>query len=331
MNFFEKSIETLELPAVLKMLSDQAVSASAKEQCLALKPSSEPAEVKVRIEETGSACRMMIVRGSPSFSGVRDIRPALSRADLGGALNCRELLDIAGVLRTSRLVKGYLSDDSVGQTGIDHLFHALRANKFLEEKILTSDGRPLGVSPFEEAKLSALTDEELTRLATPLRYDIRFETETYRSGKRHVKKTRYKENPFGKIVGAHEGAQFYTIGQRKGLGVGGHTEPVFVIATDTEANRVYVGEGHAHKGLSRFCLRVAPGEIHWIRTDLAMQPGEMRRYRVRIRYRQPLQSATLIRRESGLYILFDAPQRGISPGQFAVWYDGEEMLGSGVI
>ena len=200
-----------------------------------------------------------------------------------------------------------------------------------EEKILTSDGRPLGVSPFEEAKLSALTDEELTRLATPLRYDIRFETETYRSGKRHVKKTRYKENPFGKIVGAHEGAQFYTIGQRKGLGVGGHTEPVFVIATDTEANRVYVGEGHAHKGLSRFCLRVDPGEIHWIRTDLAMQPGEMRRYRVRIRYRQPLQSATLIRRESGLYILFDAPQRGISPGQFAVWYDGEEMLGSGVI
>ena len=137
-SFFEKSIETLELPAVLKMLSDQAVSASAKEQCMALKPSSEPAEVKVRLEETGSACRMMIVRGSPSFSGVRDIRPALSRADLGGALNCRELLDIAGVLRTARLVKGYLSDDSVGQTGIDHLFRALRANKFLEEKITTS-------------------------------------------------------------------------------------------------------------------------------------------------------------------------------------------------
>ena len=138
MNFFEKSIETLELPAVLKMLSDQAVSVSAKEQCMALKPSSEAAEVKVKLEETGSACKMMIVRGSPSFSGVRDIRPALSRADLGGALNCRELLDIAGVLRTARLVKGYLSDDSVGQTGIDHLFQALRANKFLEEKISNS-------------------------------------------------------------------------------------------------------------------------------------------------------------------------------------------------
>ena len=104
-----------------------------------------------------------------------------------------------------------------------------------------------------------------------------------------------------------------------------------MIATDTAANVVYVGEGHHHKGLSRFCLRVAPDEIHWIRPDKAMTDGEARRYRVRIRYRQPLQSATLLMRSSGLYILFDAPQRGISPGQFAVWYDGEEMLGSGVI
>ena len=200
-----------------------------------------------------------------------------------------------------------------------------------EEKILTSDGKPLGVSPFREDAVSALSDEDLTRLATPVHYDIPFETETYRSGKKHIKKTRYKENPFGRIVGTHEGAQFYTIGQRKGLGIGGHENPVFVIATDTEANRVYVGEGHNHKGLSRFCLRIAAEEIHWIREDLAMKPGEVRRYRVRIRYRQPLQSATLLMRETGLYILFDEPQRGISPGQFAVWYDGQEMLGSGAI
>ena len=146
-----------------------------------------------------------------------------------------------------------------------------------------------------------------------------------------MKKTRYRENPFGRIVGRHEGAQFYTIGQRKGLGIGGHEEPVFVIATDIGANRVYVGEGHHHKGLSRFCLRIDLADVHWIRPDLCMQPGEVRRYRVRIRYRQPLQSATLILRESGLYILFDQPQRGMSPGQFAVWYDGQEMLGSGVI
>ena len=200
-----------------------------------------------------------------------------------------------------------------------------------EEKVLTTDGKPLGVSPFREEAVASLSDAELDHLALPVRYDITFETETYRSGKHHVKKTRYKENPFGRIVGTHEGAQFYTIGQRKGLGIGGHAEPVFVIATDIDANRVYVGEGHSHKGLSRFCLRVAAAEIHWIRPDQALQPGQTRRLRVRIRYRQPLQSATLLMREDGLYILFDEPQRGISPGQFAVWYDGQEMLGSGVI
>ena len=200
-----------------------------------------------------------------------------------------------------------------------------------EEKVLTTDGKPLGESPFDLERLQALPEEELTRLATPLDYDIVFETETYRSGKKHIKKTRIKANPYGALVGKHEGAQFYTIGQRKGLGVGGHAQPVFVIDTDTESNRIYVGEGHHHKGLSRFCLRIDPSEIHWLRSDLALAPGGMHRCRVRIRYRQPLQSATLLMRPSGLYILFDAPQRGIAPGQFAVWYDGEEMLGSGVI
>ena len=200
-----------------------------------------------------------------------------------------------------------------------------------EEKILTSDGKPLGESPYDADKVASLSDEDLVRLATPLHYDIRFETETYRSGKKHIKKTRLKPNPYGAIVGKHEGAQFYTIGQRKGLGVGGHTEPVFVIDTDTDTNTIYVGEGHNHKGLSRFCLRIDPSEIHWIRPDLEMAVGDIRRYRVRIRYRQPLQGATLLRRENGLFILFDSPQRGISPGQFAVWYDGAEMLGSGVI
>ena len=198
-----------------------------------------------------------------------------------------------------------------------------------EEKILTSDGKPLGDCPFQG--LENLSEDQLRMLSTPLTYDIHFETETYRSGKHHVKKTRWKANPFGVIAGRHEGAQFYTIGQRKGLGVGGHADPVFVISTDTEKNIVYVGEGHNHKGLSRFCLGMAPEEVHWIRPDLALKPGESARMRVRIRYRQPLQSATLLMRESGLYIVFDAPQRGISPGQFAVWYSGEEMIGSGVI
>ena len=200
------------------------------------------------------------------------------------------------------------------------------------------------VCPFDPDKLADLSDEQLFRLSQPVCYDIRFETETYRSGRKHVRKTRYKENPFGKIVGRHDGAQFYTIGQRKGLNVGGHKNSLFVIDTDIPGNVIYVGEGHTHKGLSRSCLRVSPDEIHWIRDDLRMSIGEMRRYRVRIRYRQPLQDATLVMRENGLYILFDSPQRGITPGQFAVWYapveasletrsrdTSVEMIGSGVI
>lgn len=185
--------------------------------------------------------------------------------------------------------------------------------------------------PFDPEKIRALSDEQLMKLSHPVSYDIRFETETYRSGRKHIKKTRYKENPYGRIVGRHDGAQFYTIGQRKGLNIGGHKDSIFVIETDIPRNLIYVGEGHTHKGLSRSCLRIDPSEIHWIREDLEMLPGEMRRYRVRIRYRQPLQDATLIMRANGMYILFDAPQRGITPGQFAAWYDGEEMLGSGVI
>ena len=185
--------------------------------------------------------------------------------------------------------------------------------------------------PFSVEKIAALSDDALLRLSQPVRYEIRFETETYRSGRKHIKKTRYKENPFGKIVGKHDGAQFYTIGQRKGLNIGGHKDSIFVIETDIPDNIIYVGEGHTHKGLSRSCLRVAPDEIHWIRPDLTMSEGEIRRYKVRIRYRQPLQDATVIMRSNGLYMIFDTPQRGITPGQFAVWYDGDEMIGSGVI
>ena len=198
-----------------------------------------------------------------------------------------------------------------------------------------SEDRAMAVDPsecpFSLEKIAALSDETLHRLSEPVRYDIKFETETYRSGRKHIKKTRYKENPFGKIVGKHDGAQFYTIGQRKGLNIGGHKDSIFVIETDIPDNIIYVGEGHTHKGLSRSCLRVAPDEIHWIRPDLTMSEGEIRRYKVRIRYRQPLQDATVIMRSNGLYMIFDTPQRGITPGQFAVWYEGDEMIGSGVI
>ncbi len=186
-------------------------------------------------------------------------------------------------------------------------------------------------SVFDLQKINKLSDKDFEKLATPVSYDIKFETETYRSGKHHIKKTRYKENPSGVIAGRHEGAQFYTIGQRKGLNIGGHANPIFVIETDIEKNIIYVGEGHTHKGLSRSCIRICPDDIHWIRTDLTMETGEIRRYRVRVRYRQPLQDALLIQRANGLFILFDEPQRGVTPGQFAVWYDRDEMIGSGII
>lgn len=187
-------------------------------------------------------------------------------------------------------------------------------------------------SVYDPKRIGALDDDTLMRLSMPVTYEtIKFETETYRSGKKHVKKTRYKANPYGAVIGRHEGAQFYTIGQRKGLNIGGHKESLFVISTDIEQNIIYVGEGHHHRGLSRSCLRVAPEEIHWIREDLALGVGESRRCRVRIRYRQPLQDAVLIMRRNGVFILFEEPQRGITPGQFAVWYDRDEMLGSGVI
>lgn len=200
-----------------------------------------------------------------------------------------------------------------------------------EDKASQSGGSTRNV--YDPAAISELSDEVLDRLSVPVTYaDIKFETETYRSGKHHVKKTRYKDNPYGKVIGRHEGAQFYTIGQRKGLNIGGHQDSLFVISTDVENNIIYVGEGHRHKGLSRLCLKVNLDEIHWIREDLTMKAGEIRRYRVRIRYRQPLQDATLIMRDNGLFILFDSPQRGITPGQFAAWYtQDEEMLGSGVI
>ncbi|HEX2395338.1 MAG TPA: tRNA 2-thiouridine(34) synthase MnmA [Bacteroidales bacterium] len=135
----------------------------------------------------------------------------------------------------------------------------------------------------------------------------------------------------GITAGKHDGAHFYTIGQRKGLNIGGKAEPMFVIGTDTNRNNLYVGMGHNHPGLNRWGLFVPAADIHWIRKDLSMLAGESRKYQVRVRYRQPLQDAVLYMNEEGLHILFDKKQRGITSGQFAAWYDGEELIGSGVI
>jgi tRNA-specific 2-thiouridylase len=135
----------------------------------------------------------------------------------------------------------------------------------------------------------------------------------------------------GKVIGSHNGAHFFTIGQRKGINVGGYREPLYVVGIDTDNSYIYVGEGDSHPGLYRKGLFIREDEVHWIREDLEIPEEETHDYFVRIRYRQPLQKARLYRRKKGIYIVFGKPQRGITPGQFAAWYEGDELTGSGVI
>ena len=180
---------------------------------------------------------------------------------------------------------------------------------FLQQQIAAKQGNIHEILPTWRGYGKEVADDDLPALAEPFRYTVRD----------------------GKKIGTHNGAHFYTIGQRKGLGIGGRKESLFIIATDVKENVIYVGEGDSHPGLYRRALCIKPDEVHWIEPSERMQVGERRRYQVRIRYRQPLQGAELICREEGLYILFDEPQRGIAAGQFAAWYDGEVLVGSGVI
>ncbi|WP_396195256.1 tRNA 2-thiouridine(34) synthase MnmA [Flavobacterium sp.] len=135
----------------------------------------------------------------------------------------------------------------------------------------------------------------------------------------------------GKAVGKHQGAHYFTIGQRKGLNVGGTKEALFIIATDVKTNTIYTGQGQNHPGLFKKALRVQPSEIHWIRKDLVLKNGGSMEVMARVRYRQALQKATLYQFESGLYVSFDEPQSAITEGQFVAWNIGDELVGSGVI
>jgi tRNA-specific 2-thiouridylase len=136
---------------------------------------------------------------------------------------------------------------------------------------------------------------------------------------------------FGKIVGKHQGAHYFTKGQRKGLGVGGTIEPLFVIDTDVNENVIYTGQGKEHPGLYKSALFVTNEELHWIRQDLKLKDGETMQVLARIRYRQALEKAKLHKVDSGLYVEFENPQSAITEGQFVAWYLEDELLGSGVI
>ncbi len=135
----------------------------------------------------------------------------------------------------------------------------------------------------------------------------------------------------GKVVGKHQGAHYFTKGQRKGLAVGGTPEPLFVIDTDVEENVIYAGQGKDHPGIYRRGLFITQDEVHWVRRDLAINENETLKVQARIRYRQPLQEATLHQTENGMYVIFEEPQASITEGQFVAWYQDDELLGSGVI
>ena len=179
---------------------------------------------------------------------------------------------------------------------------------FLQQKIAAREGNIHEILPSWRG-YSVERGDDVAALAEPYRYTVRD----------------------GKKIGTHCGAHFYTIGQRKGLGIGGRKESLFIIATDVDNNVIYVGEGDSHPGLYHRALRIETDTLHWIDPAETMQAGERRPYQVRIRYRQPLQQAELIARADGMYILFAEPQRGIAAGQFAAWYDGDRLAGSGAI
>jgi len=144
------------------------------------------------------------------------------------------------------------------------------------------------------------------------------------------KKIKYQKED-GKVIGKHQGAQFFTIGQSKGLGIGGHKESCFIIGRDMENNILFVGEGKNFPGLYRKALKINNDEVHWVREDLRLKNGESMKIKARIRYRQPLEDAVLYQYKEGFFIEFENPQSAIAEGQFAAWYQGEELLGSGVI
>jgi tRNA-specific 2-thiouridylase len=195
----------------------------------------------------------------------------------------------------------------------------VRLPDFLQQQLKPKKGRiiqiPEDLPVFESQKIPAgipaedWDQETLNKISLPIHYS----------------------QDQGKVLGDHNGAHYFTVGQRKGLHVGGTGKPLFVIATDTKENVIYTGLGETHPGLLKYGLFVKADQIHWIREDLAMEIGESARYKTRIRYRQPLTWATLIRKENGLYVIFDEPQKGVASGQFVAWYNEEESIGSGTI
>lgn len=185
--------------------------------------------------------------------------------------------------------------------------------EFLQQKLEVKEGNIIEIeetnNTFDSYKSLSVNEENVVELAEPFTY----------------------EEAMGKSVGKHIGAHYYTIGQRKGLHIGGRPMPSFVIGINTATNTVYSGQTESHPGLNRWALKIETDDIHWIQQAKELAIGESEEYMIRIRYRQALNRGKLIRKEDGLYILFEEIQRGITPGQFAAWYLNGELVGSGII
>ena len=237
----------------------------------------------------------------------------LNQAQLGKALFPIGELEKSEVRQIAR-EQGLITADKKDSQGLCFI-GKVRLPEFLQQKLQPKLGRIIEVptsTPIFERSLVTVgseSSEDLEYLTAPYEYEV----------------------GLGKVVGQHNGAHYFTIGQRKGLSVGGTPLPLFVLATDTQENIVYVGQGDGHPGLYRPGLFIRAAETHWLREDLQLSVGESARYQVRIRYRQALEDTTLFQRSEGLYLLFDQPQKSIAAGQFAAWYQGEELVGSGII
>ncbi len=190
----------------------------------------------------------------------------------------------------------------------------VRLPEFLQQKLQPKEGKIIEI-PADQAQYQAI----------PTHFDSKEEELTFLAHKYTYQETE------GKVVGKHQGAHYYTKGQRKGLAVGGTPEPLFVIETDVTTNTIYTGQGKKHPGLYRKALFVSNEEIHWVREDLKIGVGETLVVQARIRYRQPLDQATLHQVADGIYVVFETAQSAITEGQFVAWYIGEELVGSGVI
>jgi tRNA-uridine 2-sulfurtransferase len=180
---------------------------------------------------------------------------------------------------------------------------------FLQQRLASKKGEVIEIKPDAPVFSDRTSVEDLSVLTAPYLFD----------------------RTLGSVIGEHSGAHFYTIGQRRGLHIGGFAEALFVIGTDTRQNIIYAGMGEHHPGLYRKGLFIPQKDVHWVREDRRLSTGESKEYLARIRYRQPLEKCTLHQREDGLYIIFDRAQRGVTPGQFTAWYAEEELIGSGVI